>query len=233
MTEKDPKEGAEPVEPTPDPRIDELSKTTDLLSEELKQSRSQFDKLSGQLSVIADAAGSVQPVQEVTEELDIVGDPEGAMTKLFNKRTAPILAQNAVINANTQKELVSVKRKEDWDEYKDHVATLVANGKISNEVLSQPGAYDHLLDLAKSKNIDVIVAKQVEAQISEYQSKNAMSGPGVASKTEVVDPADNKYEMTAEEKTMAGKLGVTENKYAEQAKSTTFDGVRIIGAVNH
>lgn len=228
MDKKDPKE--EVVE-TPNPKISELEEANRLLMGEMRDQRSQFDRLSGQLSVITEAARGSQQ-EEPEEELDIIGDPEGALNKLWNKRALPVIHQQNVSQANTQMELIAVKRKEDWESYKDHVAALVAKGGIKPEVLAQPGAYDHLLDLARSKDIDNIVKKQVEAQVGDFQAKSAMSGPGVARKV-VVQGESETTELTDEEKFISGKLGISEEAYTEASKGTTFDGVRIRGGVNH
>ena len=198
-----------------------------------KELEDKFNQLSGQISLLTEAA--TQTVGGDTPP-DIVSDPEKALDYHWQKRAKPILDASTQREALREKEMIALKRAEDWGEFKDHVEAFVAKNKVSVETLATPGAYAQILDLVKSQHVEEIVKKKVAKQVADFQTEAARvateaSGGGM--KASADKGGKNEPDMTDEEKEMASKLGVDPKKWIETAKGTTFDGIRTRGPVVH
>lgn len=228
----------------PDP-LDELKKKLDAIAADnaaikadvattRTETVEKVGQLTGQLSMLAQAAAVPDPKNDVPAP-DIVTDTQAALDHYFAKRAGPLLEQGNKQAADTQRELLAIKHKDEWNEYKDKVEALIATNRISTQILAQPGAYEQVLNLVKAKEIDEIVKKKVAAEVASFQAKAAGSAPNTAGQNSAPPgaPRESVDEPSDQEKLYMKKLGVTPERWAKARKEGVFDGIRTVGETVH
>lgn len=219
----------------------ELEQAKTQLAEQVKQgvaaaeeTKKRVEQLTGQLTLISEAAKEVSHTPE--EAPDLLNDTDKALDFHFRKRTQPIIDANNARAAIQEKEMSKLRHQKDWTEFGGAVEDFVAKNGIPASTLATPGAYDGILKLVKAEKIDEIVKKQVAEQVAAFQESaaKAATASSPAGLKASADQADKREpEMTEAEQAMAVKLGVSKEKWTKAGKDTTYDGLRVRGTVVH
>lgn len=207
-----------------------------LRAEQARASRELAEKV-GQIGGQMASLGAYQPPQPFNREeeppIDIVGDTEKALDQHFQKRAGPIIASQIQNAVTTQKELLSLKRADDWKEYGPQVEALIKENRIQDGTLSVPGTYEQLLDLVKSRHVDAIAEKKAQALFEAHKAKQATSGAPAGGATPPPGASKTDPEFTEKELFVLKKLKVDPKRAAEVSKTTEYDGIRMTGEVTH
>jgi len=190
-------------------------------------------RLEGQLSILAAAATAPLPVEQKEEMPDVVTDPEKAVNYLFEKKAGPLLKQQAEVGARTQKELVALKRAEDWREFGSAVEQMVRDNRIPVETLSQPGAYEKMLDMVRADHLDDIIKKRTEAALAQRaEADRAAALASVSGQAAGAPGADaGKQKFSDRQLHILAKLKVAPEDALKGLEGTTDDGIWIRGTV--
>lgn len=196
--------------------------------------RAELAGVSGKIDLLVSAATAGQgqpPLQETPP--DIVNEPEKALDYFWQKKAAPVIAANTEQAAATQKDLVSLRRKEDWDEFGPKVEQLIRERGIQKATLASPGSYEQLLDLVKAQHVEQIVKKKVEAEVAAFQAKAAMaSGGGQTGPTGSPAPKkEGEANYDDRQLSILAKLGVDPKRAAEAQKNVEDRGFLLVGEV--
>lgn len=172
------------------------------------------------------------PAPEPEPEPDFSMEPQKAVEYYFQKKTAPLVAEQLRREAEREKIATVTRAGEDWKEYGNAVEDLIKQNRIAPEVLAQPGSYDQLLQFVKAKDLDNIVQRKVQAEMAAKAADQAKTA-ATAAPSGVNRGAEGKPapEPTDAEMTIFRKLGVDPKKAVEASNNTTYDGVRIRGEV--
>lgn len=190
-------------------------------------------QIAGQVSTLAAFGSQTVEKPEVEEPLDVINDTQKALDQHFQKRAGPILAQQTANAVATQKELVSLKRNDDWKEFGGQVEDLIKQNRIDPSTLAVPGTYEQLLDLVKSKNVEAIAERRAQALFEAHKAKSATAGAPSGSASAPPGASKAEPELTDKERFILAKLKVDPKRAIEVSKNVEYDGVRLSGEVNY
>lgn len=215
----------------------ELKAKIDALEAEKRTAQASFGAtdsrvaaLEGQISLLVNALQA--PTGAEDQPGDIVADTKGVLDAFWKQRAAPLIDASTRQAATTNKELLALKRADDWKEFGPRVEMLIKEKGISDSTLAQAGSLESLLDLVKSKHTDEIVKRKVEAEVAAFQAKAAMASAPAQSAAAGPTGTEGEVKFSDRQTTILGKLGVDPKRAAEVMKNTTTDGFRIMGEVN-
>jgi hypothetical protein len=211
-------------------KVDDLTKTLETqkstLDGRMADTERQLAFAQGQLAAMSKPA--TETAEEPLSSEVVLNDPQKALDDHWTKRAKPFIDASFDREAKRERSLLEVKRSEDVKKFGKEVDQIAS--RMSPEVLAQPGTYEGLLDLIKSKHTDEIVKEQVAAEVAKYQAEAARSA--TASTPSPAPPNQPKAEdIKFEDGQMhvLKKLGIDPKRAADITKDTSYDGVLITG----
>lgn len=184
----------------------------------------QLAFLQGQLT----AAGKVETVEEPLSSETVLNDPQKVLDDHWNKRAKPFIDASFDREAKRERSLLEVKRAADVAKFGAEVDKIAAS--MNPQVLAQPGTYDGLLDLIKSRHTDEIVKEQVQAEVAKFQAEAARAAASsTPAQAPVSQPKAEDVKFDENQSRILAKLGIDPKRAAEITKDTSYDGVLISG----
>jgi hypothetical protein len=211
-------------------KVDELTKTLETqkatLDTRMADTERQLAFAQGQLASLSKPVESPEDVRLDSET--VLNDPQKALDDHWNKRAKPFVDASYDREAKRERSLLEIKRAKDVEKFGKEVDQIAS--KMSPEVLAQPGTYEGLLDLIKSKHTDELVKEQVAAEVARFQAEAAKTAAASTAAPAPASPAkaeDIKFDDA--QVAVMRKMGVDPKRAAEFTKDTAFDGVLITG----
>lgn len=231
VTENPPK-APEPKAETPDPttalrgELDALKKENAVFTEVAKNATREAEKAKAFAATLtaklqeAATSGDVAPGGDEAPTLDIrermAEDPLAVMDEHYRARTAPLVDAVAQTQAKLAREvavsklsteLLPDKKTTVWGKYGEEIDKFLEPFPAAQR--SSPDAYVAAAQWVRSKHIDEEISAAHQARIEEEKrafSEAPTASAGAAAKKPVLSDA---------EKTVARKLGLTEEEYME------------------
>lgn len=211
-------------------KVDELTKTLETqkatMDGRMADTERQLAFAQGQLAAIGQP--SADPAEEPLSSETVLNDPQKALDDHWNKRAKPFVDASYDREAKRERSLLEVKRAADVAKFGKEVDQIAS--RMRPEVLAQPGTYEGLMDLVKSKHTEEIVKEQVAAEVAKFQAEAAKSAAAsTPPQNTATAPKAEDIKFDDAQLRVLTKLGIDPKRAAEITKETSFDGVLITG----
>lgn len=224
--------GVVPGETTPDPT--EPNAKDEELEELRTQLRDQAEtnaRLAGQVETLTSTVTGLQTAPRTPEpDPDPItseafeADPDGELTKHFDRKVGPLLERQARVNAANNRENARIKH-DDFVKYEKEIDS-VAN-KMTLESLQQPGVYDNIVNHVRTQHLPEIIKEGVQAELAkreqEAQAEGSTGLPSAAGGSAAAAAGTTTLPSVAEDEVaVAAGFGKTPEQWAK-AKQRRFD----------
>lgn len=220
--------GVVPGESTTTGTTESDEKKDEQLAELHTQLREQAEtnaRLAGQVETLTSTVTQMQATPRtpdpdpdpITSEI-LEADPEAVLDQHFQRKVAPLIEQQARVNAANNRSMAVQKFGEEFKKYEKEIDNVA--GKMNLEALQQPGVYENIVNHVRAQHLPEIIEESVKAELTKREQESQAEGstglPSAAGGSAAAAAGATKLpSVDDDEAAVAAKFGKTPEQWAK------------------